>query len=138
MPGESGVDQGKSPDTPEEHQQNENALRQRTQLRRQPQCQPYRSGSGCRFIETGTERQVLRRADDRRTREGQSQIQQQDGGGVPYSGGLQPALKKLWVLPPSEGSDRIGRQYSQRRDLHAARGGAGRAAGQHQQNRDRL
>ena len=138
MPGECGVDQGKSPDTPEEHQQNENALRQRTQLRRQPQCQPYRPGSGCRFIETGTQRQSLRRADDRRTREGQPQIQQQDGGGVPYSGGLQPTLEKLRILPPAESGDRVGGQHSQRRYLHAARRGAGRAAGQHQQNRDRL
>ena len=138
MPGECGVDQGKSPDTPEEHQQNENAPRQRTQLRRQPQCQPYRSGSGCRFIETSTERQVLRRADDRRTREGQSQIQQQDGGGVPYSGGLQPTLEKLRILSPAESGDRVGGQHSQCRYLHAARRGAGCAAGQHQQNRDRL
>ena len=46
MPGECGVDQGQSPDTPEEHQQNENALRQRTQLRRQPQRQAHRTGGG--------------------------------------------------------------------------------------------
>ena len=93
MPGKRGVDQGKSPDTPEEHQQNENALRQRTQLRRQSQCQPHRSGGGSRFIEADAKRQSLRCADDRRTREGQSQIQQQDGGGVFDRGILQPAAK---------------------------------------------
>ena len=138
MSGECGVDQGKSPDAPEEHQQNENALRQRTQLRRQPQCQPYRSGSGSRFIEADAQRQALRSADDRCTREGQSQIQQQDGGGVFDGGILQPAPEKLRLLPAVKYGGGIGGQHSQRRDLHAARSGAGCAAGKHQQNRDRL
>ena len=86
MPGECGIDQGQSADAPEIHQQDENALRQDSKLRRQPQRQAHRTGGGRCFIETGTEGKLLRCADDRRPRKGQPQIQQQNGGGVADGG----------------------------------------------------
>ena len=138
MPGECGVDQGQSADAPEIHQQDENALRQDSQLRRQPQRQAHRTGGGRCFIETGTEGKLLRCADDRRPRKGQPQIQQQNGGGVADSGCLQSAVEELQILSPAEGGDGVGNENCQRRDLHAARRGAGCSAGEHQQNGDRL
>ena len=88
MPGECGVDQGQSPDAPKKHQQDENALRQDSQLRRQPQRQAHRTGGGRWVLETGTEGKPLRWAEDRRPRKGQPQLQQQNGGGVADSGCL--------------------------------------------------
>ena len=95
MPGECGVDQGQSADAPEEHQQDENALRQDSQLRRQPQRQAHRTGGGRCFIETGAEGKLLRCADGRRARKGQPQIQQQNGGGVADGGVFQSAVEEL-------------------------------------------
>ena len=138
MPGECGIDQGQSADAPEIHQQDENALRQDSKLRRQPQRQAHRTGGGRCFIETGTEGKLLRCADDRRPRKGQPQIQQQNGGGVADGGVFQSAVEDLRILPPAEGGNGVGDQDGQRCDLHAARRGAGCSAGEHQQNGDRL
>ena len=76
MPGECGVDQGQSADAPKKHQQYENALRQDSQLRRQPQRQAHRTDGGRSFIATGAEGKLLRCAAGRRARKGQPQIQQ--------------------------------------------------------------
>ena len=107
MPGECGIDQGQSADAPEIHQQDENALRQDSQLRRQPQRQAHRTGGGRCFIETGTEGKLLRCADGRRARKGQPQIQQQNGGGVADGGVFQSAVEELRILPPAEGGNGV-------------------------------
>ena len=64
---------------------------------------------------------------------------QHPGGMVVVPDGwLQSAVEELQILSPAEGGDGVGNENCQRRDLHAARRGAGCSAGEHQQNGDRL
>ena len=76
MPGKRGVDQGQSPDAPKKHQQNENALRHRPELRRQSQRQSHRARGGGSLIEASAQRQALDLADDRRANKRRGQVQQ--------------------------------------------------------------
>ena len=59
-------------------------------------------------------------------------------GGIADGGIVQSAIKEPRVLSPVEGCRGVGNEHRQCCDLHAACCGTGRAAGEHQQDRDRL
>ena len=80
--GNRRVNQGKSADSAEIHQDDQNKLRKNTELRCDSKGKPDRSDSGRRFVKAGAKRQTFCRADNNATDKKQQEIHYGNGCGV--------------------------------------------------------
>lgn len=80
--GNRRVNQGKSADSAEIHQDDQNKLRKNTELRCDSKGKPDRSDSGRRFVKAGAKRQTFCRADNNAADKKQQEIHYGNGCGV--------------------------------------------------------
>ena len=136
--GHKGDGEGQDPHPAQIHQQNDQALRSGRQVRGNAAGQPHR-GHGRGHLEGGIQiRQILHGGEEHGGRQEQKEHHQDQGHGAqhPAVGNGPPPEGDL--LPPGQPRAQGQQQHADGNGLKAARGGAGGAADEHQDDRHGL
>ena len=136
--GKCRINEGKTADSAQIHEQDQHHLRWNAQLRCNTKCQSHSPDRRCRFIQAGRQRKILICADKDRTAKEQHQIHRQNGRGGLDGAAIDSASEKLGTIALAEGRSGIGNQDRQRRCFHAACCRTRRTADEHQKDHHAL
>ena len=136
--GNRRVNQGKSADSAEIHQDDQNKLRKNTELRCDSKGKPDRSDSGRRFVKAGAKWQTFCRADNNATDKKQQEIHYGNGCGVFHCRTVNAPAADFGIVLFATDGECTQNQNGKRGRFHTACRGAGRAADEHEQDHNCL
>lgn len=129
--GNRRVNQGKSADSAEIHQDDQNKLRKNTELRCDSKGKPDRSDSGRRFVKAGAKRQTFCRADNNAADKNSRKYITATAAAFSLPN-RQCACRRLRHRPFATDGKCTQNQNGKRGRFHTACRGAGRAADEHE------